>query len=165
MNLSQQSEAGDLLGGFKPVNIRSLATPIKDEFDLLFEETFSTAKNERYLKSVNRTFRKSEWTRVLTLWHEALKRIEITFATGFRQHDADNPQKKRKIETAKYQRLKYRWKTLATQVSIFGKHLQSGSKGFAFSFMEGNIIKAVRNGHWVIDVSLAAQYTNIFRSF
>ena len=116
MNLSQQSEAGDLLGGFKPVNIRSLATPIKDEFDLLFEETFSAAKNERYLKSVNRTFRKSEWTRVLALWHEALKRIETTFATGLRQHDGDNPQKKRRIETAKYQTLKSRWHRLATQI-------------------------------------------------
>ena len=106
VNLSNQSEGSDLLGGYKPVNIRSLATPIKDEFDLLFKDTFSAAKNELYLKSVNRTFRKSEWTRVLTLWEEALKMIERTFATGTRQQNSSNPQKKRKIETARYQKLK-----------------------------------------------------------
>jgi midasin (ATPase involved in ribosome maturation) len=47
VNLSQQSEVGDLLGGFKPVNVRSLAIPLKDEFDDLFASTgISTTKNQ-----------------------------------------------------------------------------------------------------------------------
>ncbi|EZF33372.1 hypothetical protein H101_03059, partial [Trichophyton interdigitale H6] len=41
VNLSQQSEASDLLGGYKPVNLRSIAIPLVDEFNALFESTFS----------------------------------------------------------------------------------------------------------------------------
>ncbi|MGG6498983.1 UNVERIFIED_CONTAM: AAA family ATPase, partial [Bacteroidetes bacterium 56_B9] len=44
-NLSQQTEAGDLLGGFKPVNPRALMVPLKDEFDELFSDSFPSAKN------------------------------------------------------------------------------------------------------------------------
>ena len=33
VNLSQQSESGDLLGGYKPVNIRSLVIPMKEDFE------------------------------------------------------------------------------------------------------------------------------------
>jgi midasin len=40
VNLSQQSESGDLLGGFKPVSVRTLALPMKEEFDDLFDRRF-----------------------------------------------------------------------------------------------------------------------------
>src|SRR5690606_10719545 len=35
INLSQQTESGDLLGGYKPVDVRSLAVPLKETFDQL----------------------------------------------------------------------------------------------------------------------------------
>ncbi|KAI4153338.1 MAG: hypothetical protein LQ340_002377 [Diploschistes diacapsis] len=158
VNLSQQSEAGDLLGGFKPVDIRTLATPIKDEFELLFDETFSFTKNQRYLKSFSRAFKKHEWSKVLTLWEEALRMINATFSSKPDRGDVANPQKKRKVESTKFQPIKARWVTLATQIDVFRKHLRSGSKGFAFSFIEGNVVKAVRNGYWVLldEINLAS---------
>ena len=52
VNLSQQSEASDLLGGYKPVNLRSIAVPLVDEFNALFESTFSVKKNQKFLSSV-----------------------------------------------------------------------------------------------------------------
>ena len=162
INMSQQSEAGDLLGGFKPVNIKSLATPIKDEFDTLFEETFSSAKNDHYKSSVSRAFRKAEWAKLLKLWEEALRMIDTTFSSKANGHTAgENPPKKRKVESARYQHIKVKWDSLATQIQIFGKHLKSGSKGFAFSFVEGSIVKAVRNGDWVLldEINLASPDT------
>ena len=40
-------------------------------------------------------------------------------------------------------------------------HLASGSKGFAFSFVESNIVRAARNGDWVLldEINLASQDT------
>src|SRR5438874_786350 len=43
--LSQQTESGDLHGGYKPIDPRSFAFPLKEEFDALFEKTFSRMKN------------------------------------------------------------------------------------------------------------------------
>lgn len=40
-NLSQQTDSADLLGGFKPVEMRVLCVPIKAKFDQLFPKTFS----------------------------------------------------------------------------------------------------------------------------
>lgn len=35
INVSQQTESGDLLGGYKPVNSKSIAIPIQEEFEIL----------------------------------------------------------------------------------------------------------------------------------
>ncbi len=40
-NLSQQTDSSDLLGGFKPVEMRILCIPLKAKFDQLFPKTFS----------------------------------------------------------------------------------------------------------------------------
>ena len=55
VNLSQQSEVGDLLGGYKPINPRTLAMPMKDEFDDLLRLTFPSRQNSK----IHRFFDKS----------------------------------------------------------------------------------------------------------
>jgi midasin len=41
LNLSQQTDSADLLGGFKPVDLRMLCAPLKEQFETLFPKTFS----------------------------------------------------------------------------------------------------------------------------
>ena len=165
VNLSQQSEAGDLLGGYKPVNLRALAIPMKEEFDDLFEETkFSSSKNQRYLKSVSRTIANGEWGRTAVLWKEAIKMVVTTFKPSvppMLDKDESQPKKRRKVDTPRFQELRLKWDAFASRVDIFQKHLSGGSKGFAFSFAEGNIVKAVRNGDWVLldEINLASPDT------
>ena len=164
VNLSQQSEAGDLLGGFKPINLRALAMPIKEIFDDLFQNMFNSPKNQHYLKSLARAVTKGDWNRTLTLWKEALKMVELVWnPSGPKSVDQDSsqPKKRRKIETQSLQRLKVQWENFAAQVRIFEKHVVDGRKGFAFSFVEGNLVKAVRDGHWVLldEINLASPDT------
>ncbi|KAI9782381.1 MAG: hypothetical protein M1839_005254 [Geoglossum umbratile] len=160
VNLSQQSESGDLLGGYKPVNIRSLAVPIKEEFDDLFELTFSTKKNQRYLDMLGKCVAKGQWVRALTLWREALKMVPGFFATST-PTASEQPKKRRKLESAKSQLLMSRWDKFSQDVDDLSMHLSSGSKGFAFKFMEGKIVKAARNGEWVLldEINLASPDT------
>ena len=40
-NLSQQSDVADLLGGFKPMDARSICIPLYNEFKFLFSKAFS----------------------------------------------------------------------------------------------------------------------------
>ncbi|KAL8727902.1 MAG: hypothetical protein Q9166_005779 [cf. Caloplaca sp. 2 TL-2023] len=163
VNLSQQSEAGDLLGGFKPVNMRALAIPMRDEFNDLFESTFSSRKNQRYVEHTSKAVSKNRWSRALTLWREATKTVGSTFKSQNDLHNINEEpaSKKRKVITPKHQTLRKRWENFAGQLTTFQKHLESGSKGFAFSFVEGNIVKAARNGDWVLldEINLAAPDT------
>ncbi len=163
VNLSQQSEAGDLLGGFKPVNMRALAVPMKEEFDELMDLTFSSKRNQHYVDALGKSISKGRWPRALTLWQEALRMIEShlkpgSLAIGIANANLEPSSKRRKLQTPKIQRLKSRWEKFASDVQTFQMHLSSGSKGFAFSYVEGNIIKAARNGDWVLldEINLAS---------
>ncbi|KAF2126090.1 midasin [Dothidotthia symphoricarpi CBS 119687] len=165
-NLSQQSESGDLLGGFKPVNVRSLVIPLKDEFDDLFDTTFSRKKNQRFMEMLGKRVAKGEWKRVCTLWREALKMVDAARKTHESQTsspdpDGGQPKKKRKMDSLPVNFPTARWEKFATDLHDLEAQLASGSEAFAFSFLEGNIVKAVRNGDWVLldEINLASSDT------
>ena len=170
VNLSQQSEVGDLLGGFKPVNIRSLAVPLKDEFEELFAATgISTTKNQKYVEQLGKCIAKSQWSRASKLWREAPKMFERILSELAKKESADErttleqAPKRRKTES-KFQslvKLKLRWEKFSQDLDQFDVQLSGGSKGFAFTFVEGNIVKAARNGEWVLldEINLASPDT------
>ncbi|GAB7337543.1 hypothetical protein MBLNU457_g2860t2 [Dothideomycetes sp. NU457] len=169
-NLSQQSESGDLLGGFKPVNIRSLVIPLKDEFDELFSRSFSSKvliKNQPFLDLLNKCMAKGQWLRVCKCWNTALGMVEeLRLSALSLDSPADKseipPQKKRKVDRGLDPALKDRWESFSKEFRNIERRLMSGSESnFAFSFVEGNIVKAVRNGDWVLldEINLASPDT------
>jgi midasin len=165
-NLSQQSESGDLLGGFKPVNVRSLVIPLKDEFDEMFDMTFSRKKNLRFLEMLGKRVAKGEWKRVCALWREALKMVDSArkmheSQTSSPDPEGGQPKKKRKMDSLPANFPTARWEKFATDLHDLEAQLASGSEAFAFSFLEGNIVKAVRNGDWVLldEINLASSDT------
>jgi midasin len=165
-NLSQQSESGDLLGGFKPVNVRSLVIPLKDEFDDIFDTTFSRKKNLRFMEMLGKRVAKGEWKRVCLLWREALKMVDAARKAHESQAsspdpDGGQPKKKRKMDSLPSNFPGARWDKFAADLLDLEAQLASGSEAFAFSFLEGNIVKAVRNGDWVLldEINLASSDT------
>ena len=167
VNLSQQSEVGDLLGGLKPVNVKSLAVPLKQEFDDLLAATgISTTKNDKYLSKIRESVLRNQWSKVSKLLHEAPKifdkiiaDLELKEATNDHQA-SENPAKRRKTESKlqRLMKLKPRWESFAQNLDQFDVHISGGSRGVAFTFVEGNLVKAVRNGDWVLldEINLAS---------
>ncbi|KAG5922809.1 hypothetical protein E4U42_005244, partial [Claviceps africana] len=172
VNLSQQSEVGDLLGGFKPVNVRSLAVPLKEEFEDLFSATgISVSKNQKYLDQVGKCFAKSQWSRLSKLWKEAPKMF-VKIVTQLEtlnveqesvQDGSEQPAKRRKTQSKLQSllELRPRWAAFAQKLDQFDIQISGGSGAFAFSFVEGNLVKAVRNGDWVLldEINLASPDT------
>ncbi|KAE8442887.1 hypothetical protein EG329_002559 [Mollisiaceae sp. DMI_Dod_QoI] len=169
INLSQQSEVGDLLGGFKPVNVRSLAVPLKDEFDDLFTSTgISATKNQKYLDQLGKCVAKGQWSKASKLWREAPKMFDKIISELFKKDAAngrsdEQPMKRRKTESRLQSllQLKPRWEKFSQSLDQFDIQLSGGSKGFAFTFVEGNIVKAARNGDWILldEINLASPDT------
>ncbi|KAF2456546.1 hypothetical protein BDY21DRAFT_53522 [Lineolata rhizophorae] len=168
-NLSQQSESSDLLGGFKPVTPRSLVTPMQDEFDQLFGSTFSARRNEKFREVLGKCLASGKWRRVCVLWREALRMVEegmkvergSPMAAAAEQEGGEKPAKRRKVETLPKEFPRERWEKFKDDLTVLESHLANGSEGFAFSFVEGSIVKAVRNGDWVLldEINLAAADT------
>lgn len=170
VNLSQQSEVGDLLGGFKPVNVRSLAIPLKDEFDELFAATgISATKNQKYIDQLGRSVAKSQWSKASKLWREAPRMFDRIISELKKKEQtndrlaAEQPTKRRKTESRlqSLMQLRPRWERFTESLNTFDIQLSAGSKGFAFTFVEGNIVKAARHGEWVLldEINLASPDT------
>ncbi|KAI1100396.1 midasin [Jackrogersella minutella] len=172
VNLSQQSEVGDLLGGFKPINARSLAVPLKEEFEDLFVSTgISASKNQKYLEQIGKCSAKGQWIRVSKLWREALKmfdKIVGDLQTRAEVNNNGDPDggpvvKRRKVESRLQSLLdlRPRWDFFSKSLDQFDIQISGGSGSFAFAFVEGNIVKAARNGDWVLldEINLASPDT------
>ncbi|KAI0458364.1 hypothetical protein F5B21DRAFT_24453 [Xylaria acuta] len=171
VNLSQQSEVGDLIGGFKPVNARSLAVPLKEEFEDLFASTgISATKNQKYLEQIGKCTAKGQWSRVLKLWREAPKMFnkivdELQAKSEAQNGDSsERPAVKRRKTESKLQLLldlRPRWESFSKNLDQFDIQVSGGSGNFAFAFVEGNIVKAARNGDWVLldEINLASPDT------
>src|SRR5579862_9152304 len=155
VNVSQQTESSDLLGGFKPVDPRTVAVGLKESFEALFERTFSVKRNEAFLARIAKCYGQQKWKEFSKLLREAISKAEVRFTTSDEDGTA---KKKRRVES----NLKGQWVQLADQLQSFDMQLSSGKgKSHAFSFIEGSLVKALRNGDWLLldEINLAAADT------
>ena len=161
VNLSQQSESNDLLGSFKPVTTRSLAMPLLEAFDDLFDATFSAKKNQRFQESIRKCVSKQNWPRLLLLWQEAVQLASnvLNLSDKSMSHGvSSHPQKRRRLESPKYQDLRRRWQEFNVEINRLQTQTRHGSSNLSFAFMEGTIVRAFRNGEWVLldEINLAS---------
>ena len=73
LNLSQQTESSDILGGFKPIDARVPGVKLYETFMRLFAATLSSKKNPRFQESVRKAVLEGKWKRAVALWTEAIK--------------------------------------------------------------------------------------------
>ena len=161
VNLSQQSEVSDLLGGLKPVTTLSLMMPVMEAFKPLFDDTFSASKNEKFLTAVDRAFEKGNWARLLKSWQQALQMADKAFNSSKLEVPNGPVAKKRKIDTPRSEQKRERWLNFATEVKKLQSQVDRGDKTQTFTFVEGRLVKAVRNGEWLLldEINLASSDT------
>ncbi|KAK9359479.1 hypothetical protein V1504DRAFT_208869 [Lipomyces starkeyi] len=164
INVSQQTEAADLLGGYKPVDVKTVAVPLREEFDNLFENTFSSRRNERFTTVFSKCFLNNQWANVIRLWKEAVKMAQdvITKQLSLTQETGeDKPSKRRRIDPLTSPNLLRSWEDFAQKVSAFEAQHKNIENSFVYRFIEGALVRAVRNGDWVLldEINLAAPDT------
>jgi len=167
VNLSQQSEVGDLIGGFKPVNALNLAIPLKDEFDELFRATGLAAKNQPYLNRIAKYITKRQWSKASKMWVEGAELFKKLLQVEQKRtrENGEPPAKRQKQEAPSRLRhlvdIKSRWNEFEKSLDQFNAQISGNSSAFTFSFVEGNIVKAARNGDWVLldEINLASSDT------
>ncbi|AET39337.1 AAA family ATPase midasin Ecym_4273 [Eremothecium cymbalariae DBVPG len=162
INVSQQTEAGDLLGGFKPVNCKTVAIPILEDFEALFSATFSMKKNERFYQMVHKCFTKNQWKNIIKLWNEAVKMAKsILSRDSAITNDAENKKKRRKLDSNEKKQLLNKWQDFHETVKKFELQSKSIENSFVFDFVEGSLVKAIKNGSWLLldEINLASSDT------
>lgn len=152
INLSQQTESGDLLGAFKPLDPKRQAADLHNAWTRLFERTFSLKRNGAYIDAERKAFFSAKWARLAKLWSESCRMAQRELA---KQSDA---RKKRRTDGT----LDASWRDLLERVTSFAAMFASGQRRhFAFSFVEGPLVRAVRQGHWILldEINLASPET------
>ncbi|PBK75109.1 midasin [Armillaria solidipes] len=166
LNLSHQTESADLLGGFKPIDARIPASDLQERFLELFGATFSRRKNEKFEKEVRKAVSEGKWKRVAGLWKESAKlareRIHGKMQeSAIDELDSQIPRKRRKVDASSLSASEASWNAFESDVEKFEVHHVQGKSKFAFGFVEGPLVKALRNGDWVLldEVNLASSET------
>ena len=165
LNLSNQTEASDLVGGFKPLDeaedARRAASVLVNTFVDVFGRTFNLTRNAEFVNHVRRAFDKQRWQRLVGLFREAQRMASTRLAaTDETAAASSGPRKRRKVEDAS---LVSAWRAIEAAVGDFDiRHVARAAKGrFVFSFVEGPLAQAIRNGDWVLldEVNLASPET------
>ncbi|KAL2395412.1 Midasin [Exophiala dermatitidis] len=164
VNLSQQSESSDLLGSLKPVTTRSLMLPLLEKFNVLFDDTFSTKRNEKFQVAVSKSIARQNWQRLIILWSEAVQMAEATLSAtsgASMTPGSVHATKRRKLASPKSEALRERWSDFAESLNRIRAQVDHGNKNQTFAFVEGRLVQAVRDGEWVLldEINLASPDT------
>jgi len=75
LNLSQQTDSSDLLGGFRPVEARAALAPLLARFQDLVADTWTRGRNAEFLARVARVAERRKWPQLLAAFRSALRKV------------------------------------------------------------------------------------------
>ncbi|XP_048139451.1 midasin [Rhodamnia argentea] len=148
LNLSQQSDIADLLGGFKPLSAHYVCIPLYKEFEELFSKTFSAKVNLTFLDSLRKHLSDKNWKVLLNGMHkgvDALKQSKV--------EDSRHGKKRKKPLD---EEVVNAWNNFSMKLEAARAQI-GASSAMIFSFVEGAFVHALRNGRWILldEVNLA----------
>lgn len=138
INLNQQSDSADLLGGYKPVDLKWKISPVRQEFERLFTETFNLQQNVKFLSHISTCFANRRWGDLLRLMtHSQQSAIQRC-----------NPN------------LRPEWEELGFQLQQLRLQIRHADSALAFSFVEGSLVKALKQGSLIKAVRLFQKFNS-----
>ncbi|TPX46650.1 hypothetical protein SeMB42_g02317 [Synchytrium endobioticum] len=159
LNLSNQSDSTDLLGGFKPVDSHQIIQPLYERFQELFSRTFPKKSNLAFLESVEGLRRKKKEKRLLAAMVSTIDKARslhssLTTSTEDRNAGTQPTKKRRTLDISLLQE----WEDLNAEIA----RLEAlDLKQPFFQFVDGPLTAAFRKGHFVLldEVNLAPAET------
>uniref|UniRef100_A0A670YJS1 Midasin n=1 Tax=Pseudonaja textilis TaxID=8673 RepID=A0A670YJS1_PSETE len=144
INMNQQSETADLLGGYKPVDNKLIWLPLRESFEELFAQTFSRKQNQTFLGHIQTCYRQKHWPNLLKLMQHVYK-------------SAINKEAK---ENASEGVLK-KWEEFGIRLNHAQQQMKMTENALVFAFVEGTLAQAVKKGEWILldEINLATAET------
>ncbi|KAF0023084.1 hypothetical protein F2P81_023714 [Scophthalmus maximus] len=145
VNMNQQSDTADLLGGYKPVDHKQILLPLREAFEDLFSQTYSRKQNLTFLGHVQTCFRGKRWQDLLKLM----------------DHVCKSALTKELQEKSNASLLQEQWEALTAKLSQTQQQIRACETAMVFAFVEGTLAQAVKKGQWVLldEINLAAAET------
>jgi midasin len=164
-----------------------VCVPLAEAFFSLFRRTFPSQQNNDFVARVRGLAEKRKWVPLLKACRSAVERVAKLVdsslsdapAPDTRPSTSDKPEAQRipgkknghhlsngdpqgSPKGAKRRRpvdptLVEQWRTFAGELARAERQVEAAQTAFAFAFMEGALVKALREGHWLLldEVNLA----------
>ncbi|KAM4043140.1 midasin isoform 2-T2 [Anomaloglossus baeobatrachus] len=144
VNMNQQSDTADLLGGYKPVDHKLIWLPLREGFEELFAQTFSRKQNTAFLGHISTCYKKKRWQDLLKLMQHVLKNAMAKVQAGDTEF-----------------LLKEKWEAFSLRLNQAQQQMRMTENAVLFAFVEGTLAQAVKKGEWILldEINLAAAET------
>ncbi|KAL6842329.1 hypothetical protein ACP4OV_027756 [Aristida adscensionis] len=154
VNLSQQSDISDLLGGFKPTDAQSICFPLYAEFKDLFCRSFSGKDNEAILRHCDVYVMQKNWKKFLRALAKCVEKAQKLIEGSSKS--CSGSKRKRPLPA----QVVSDWDAFSSRLNAACSQISSAT-GMSFRFVEGAFVSALRNGHWILldEVNLAPPET------
>lgn len=175
LNLSTQTETSDLLGGFKPVDPNLPGRDLHRRWLALFRRSFNKARNDKYETGVRKAIQTGGWPRAAKMWlasaelackrlredierrvfgrrRRGLRSLTPCFyrsTVGNQRDESADTQKRRKVgDSSNSSDSLQAWDSFCRDVDSFLKLSATKNNRLVFSFVEGPLVRAMRQGDW-----------------
>ncbi|XP_032340488.1 LOW QUALITY PROTEIN: midasin [Camelus ferus] len=145
VNMNQQSDTADLLGGYKPVDHKLIWLPLREAFEELFALTFSKKQNFTFLGHIQTCYRQKRW-------HDLLRLMQHVHKSAVNKDGKES-------ETGSL--LKEKWEAFGLRLNHAQQQMKMTENALLFAFVEGALAQAVKKGEWILldEINLAAPET------
>ncbi|XP_034264874.1 midasin [Pantherophis guttatus] len=145
INMNQQSDTADLLGGYKPVDNKLIWLPLRESFEELFAQTFSRKQNQTFLGHIQTCYRQKNW-------HNLLKLMQHVYKSAINKEAKEN---------ASGLPLKEKWEEFGIRLDHAQQQMKMTENALVFAFVEGTLAQAVKKGEWILldEINLATAET------
>nr|XP_035921041.1 midasin isoform X1 [Halichoerus grypus] len=145
VNMNQQSDTADLLGGYKPVDHKLIWLPLREAFEELFAQTFSKKQNFTFLGHIQTCYRQKRW-------HDLLRLMQHVHKSAVNKDGKES-------ETGLL--LKEKWEAFGLRLNHAQQQMKMTENALLFAFVEGTLSQAIKKGEWILldEINLAAPET------
>ncbi|KAI1718698.1 AAA domain (dynein-related subfamily) domain-containing protein [Ditylenchus destructor] len=138
INLSQDSEYSDLIGGFKPVSLLHVIQPLVDDYLRIFKKAFDPDKNKKFIDHILNCLSLSKFETLLHLIRESATRAQTM---------------KQQKKSNKWARITQRSQRMLD--CFFGDRKVPP---MPFAYVRGIVAEAAESGYWLLvdEINLAS---------
>lgn len=158
VNLSQQTDTSDLIGGYRPIQAGDSIRELMPVFTDLVKETWTKGDNEEYLSRIVKLARKNKWKHLLKAFRAAQRKYSATCHDG---QELSSTQRytgaKRSRNASESSNIDSKWIKFSEMLEQAEAIAAIAENGFAFGFQEGVLVQALRQGRWLLldEINLA----------
>jgi len=161
INLSQQTDSADLIGGFRPSLPGDGVVEMMPTFIQLVKDTWKRGDNEEYISRIVKLGKKKKWIQLIKAYKAATRKWfgmqEASNDHVQRSVPSSSKKRDREIQSDESNTLNQRWEAFRMETDDMEAASSLMERGFAFGFTEGILVKAFKEGWWLLldEINLA----------